>query len=685
MRYRAIATCTAAVLVAATAAPATAAAGRAQHRRPTVSNQRLPRYVPHQVIVSFDGQSKRAQVSTIRALGASTRMHLPLPGTRLLELSPGGRVQKAVAELKGQPGVEYAQPNYVGRVSAVPDDEFFDLQWGLENTGQTVLGTAGTADDDIDAPEAWNTTTGSSDVTVAIEDTGIDYMHPDLAPNIWANAGEIPGNGVDDDSNGYIDDERGWDFVDADNDPIDEHYHGTHVAGTVGAVGDNGIGVTGVARQVSLMPVRVADEDGHTNDALEVAGFAYAAEEGADVVNASLGRVGNSPVVNDVVASHPGTLFVAAAGNETDDTDPVAHSPCTVPGPNMICVAATDQNDQLASFSNYGATTVDLAAPGVNVLSTVPASESRQSLLTEDFEGGISTWTTGGSSLWAATSDGALDGATSLTDSPGSDYAPDTDSFARTPVLDLSDASDCHLAFDTSFDLDGDYVYVEATADGSDWTAVDTYTGQGGGQLIYFLPSSLDHASAFSVRFHLVADGATESDGIYLDDIDLTCISPDPPGYEYLYGTSMASPHVAGAAALLLSANSGLSVSELRAALLSSVDAKASLAGKVASGGRLNIAGALAAVGDDSTPPNTTISHGPKKRSAKRSAKFEFGASEPGSTFECRLDSGHWATCASPKTYKLKPGHHDVSIRAIDAAGNTDLTPAKYSFKILRH
>ena len=235
---------------------------------------------------------------------------------------------------------------------------------GSAHTGQIVNGVPGTADADIDGPEAWDTETGSSDVVVAVVDSGVTYDHPDLAPNMWSNPGEIPGNGIDDDGNGFIDDVRGWDFIGVDNDPFDLNLHGTHVAGTIGAKGDNNQGITGVDWDVSLMALRALDNYGSGSNAGITAAFNYAGDNGADVVNASLNGTGFSQAMLDSINAAPNTLFVAAAGNNATNNDTTTpRYPCNYVAPNNICVAATNSNDGLASFSNVGATSVDLAAP----------------------------------------------------------------------------------------------------------------------------------------------------------------------------------------------------------------------------------------------------------------------------------------------------------------------------------
>ena len=335
---------------------------------------------PDELLVRFDPSlpgSDRAEVR--QAAGTPVERGLPLPGLQLLRV-PDGDATAERAALERAYGVLYAEPNYARSTDATPNDTHFNLMWGMQNTGQTVSGSTGTPDADIDATEAWDTTTGSAATTVAIVDSGVDLGHPDLAPQGWRNPGESGAgketNGVDDDHNGYVDDFRGWDWVEQDGDPDDENGHGTHVAGTVAARGNNGQGVTGVSWQAQLMPLRALDADGDGTVADVVDAYAYAAAQGAQVVNASLGSTGFSFTEFDMLRNLPNTLFVVAAGNDgaSNDTDP--HYPCSYNLANIVCVAASTNRDVLASFSNYGATTVDLAAPGRSILSTWPGGYS---------------------------------------------------------------------------------------------------------------------------------------------------------------------------------------------------------------------------------------------------------------------------------------------------------------------
>jgi len=294
-----------------------------------------------------------------------------------IKLRPGMSVPDAINLLAKNPLVVYAEPNYLRYASGVPNDPDFGNLWGLDNTGQT----GGTPDADVDAPEAWNITTGSSQNVVAVIDTGIDLDHVDLAANIWTNPGEIAGNGIDDDANGYVDDVYGWDFYANDADPNDTTAcsHGTHVAGTIGAVGNNDAGVAGVNWQVKLMALRfLGGPFCSGTDADSIEAIQYASEKGARIANASWGGSAYSKSVEDAIRNS-GLLFIAAAGNGGldgvgDNNDAKPQYPSNYALENIVAVAATDHNDLRASFSNYGTATVDLAAPGVDILSTVPGS-----------------------------------------------------------------------------------------------------------------------------------------------------------------------------------------------------------------------------------------------------------------------------------------------------------------------
>ena len=297
-----------------------------------------------------------------------------LPGMRQFYLPDGMSVPDAMALFANNSSVAYTEPNYYVQLLGEPNDTRVDELWGLNNTGQT----GGTVDADIDAFEAWDITTGNGSTVIAVIDTGVDWTHPDLAANIWSNPGEIAGDGIDNDGNGFIDDVRGWDFANADNNPMDDHNHGTHVAGTIGAIGNNNEGVVGVNWNATIMPIKFIEASGSGSIAHAVQAIDYAVANGARISNNSWGFNGGfSQILSDAIenAQGAGHIFVGAAGNGDQfgnglDNDVTPFWPSNHVFDNVVAVAALDHNDDLAGFSNYGATTVDVGAPGVGILST---------------------------------------------------------------------------------------------------------------------------------------------------------------------------------------------------------------------------------------------------------------------------------------------------------------------------
>jgi subtilisin family serine protease len=342
-----------------------------------------PRIVPGEIIIKYRSSvTTSVQESYLQRFGINMIRRSTTLG--FLRGRTTQDVDKIIQACKADPNVEYAEPNYYvyavetipeGEPFAVkqgsplvPNDSRFNDQWNMNNSN----------DADIDGPEAWATQTGSSDVLVAIIDTGIDYDHEDLKDQMWRNPGESGGgkenNGIDDDANGYKDDYRGWNFVFDSNDPYDNNQHGTHCAGIVGAVGNNGKGIAGVNWRVKMMALKFLGQDGSgtTEDAAEA--IIYATKMGAKVLSNSWGGGENSRTLQDAIqyAHDNGVLFIAAAGNESSNTDRIANYPSNYGVPNVVSVASSDRNDALSSFSNYGRYTVDLAAPGSSILSAQP-------------------------------------------------------------------------------------------------------------------------------------------------------------------------------------------------------------------------------------------------------------------------------------------------------------------------
>ena len=496
-------------------------------------------YEPAELLVRFAGGLSRGEkAAVVGDRFATVERTLPSSGLTVVRLAPGDAVRDAAAALEREPGVVYAAPNFRRKLAArTPDDPRFGELWGLSK---------------VSAPQAWDATTGDPSVAVAVVDTGIAEGHPDLAPNIWRNSAEDV-DGVDDDGNGYVDDVRGWDFVDEDADPADESGHGTHVAGTIGARGNDGVGVTGVNWSVGLMALRAGSDYGLADEDI-IEAFAYACRNGAKVINGSFGGGPDSysePLL-DSIRRCPSALFVFAAGNESNDNDDSASYPCNFELANIVCVAASNSDDQLPDWSNYGATSVDLAAPGASILS----SSAARVLFSDSFDGPTLTgWATGGTGSWSQTTESSSSAPKSVTESPGGPHAESASSwFRRNVATDLRGYSACGLEFRMQSDLDWyDGVMIEVSGD-QVWDELDerwSWTGSTGGAFEWWREDigDFDGRRRVFVGFHFLSGTEYEPlDGVHLDDVSIRCYAgPGAPiGYESWDGTSMATPRRRG-------------------------------------------------------------------------------------------------------------------------------------------
>ena len=311
------------------------------------------------VLVRFDsGVSSTTEQAVFRAIGGQPVESFP-EGPTVVELGAGANVPAALQALRSNPSVQYAESDSSLQAAEVtPNDPLFPRLWGLSNPNGVA----------IDAPAAWSVTTGTPTTIVAVLDTGLDLSNPDFAGRIWVNPNG--GSGAD----GFVGDVNGWNFVDNSPNVLDNDGHGTHVTGTLAAAGNNGYGIAGVDWKATIMPVKVLDSTGSGTTDAAVAGIYFAVGHGARVINASWGGGNYSQAMADAIAfaGQHNVVFVTAAGNDGTNSDRVPSYPAGYRLPNEIAVAAVDQNGNLAGFSDYGATTVDLAAPGVNIMSTVP-------------------------------------------------------------------------------------------------------------------------------------------------------------------------------------------------------------------------------------------------------------------------------------------------------------------------
>ncbi len=283
------------------------------------------------------------------------------------QLEPSAILQ-LINELNALPQVDYAEPDFNVQSFYLPNDALLSQQWALINEGQT----GGVYDADIDATDAWDQYRNGSQTLLAVIDTGVKYDHEDLMENAWVNTGEIAGNGIDDDNNGYIDDVYGYDFANSDNDPMDDNDHGSHCSGIIAAKGDNGLGISGAAHSAKIMAVKFLTAGGSGSTSGAINSVIYAVDNGAKILNNSWGGGGYSQALFDAIsyANDNDVLFIAAAGNASSNNDDSPSYPASYDLPNVISVASTDDNDQLSYFSNYGLS-VDIAAPGSNILSTL--------------------------------------------------------------------------------------------------------------------------------------------------------------------------------------------------------------------------------------------------------------------------------------------------------------------------
>lgn len=308
-----------------------------------------PTYRPGQILAKIDPSRPRpAALESADQLGETDWYRV--------KLSAEQSVEAALDSFSAQDGVSQVVPNHQFRIESSYDSR----QWGLERVG---------------APQAWSRAQGEG-VVVAVLDTGVDAQHPDLKPNLWTNPLEIPGDGIDNDGNGYVDDVHGGNTLERTGNIADGGEHGTHVAGIVAARGDDDYGVTGVAPKATILPVRIFDNNGNTDVASVIEAFHYAESNGAKIINCSWGGAPYNQALFETMRETE-ALIVCSSGNRGSNNDREPHYPSGFDLPNVMAVAASTPEDQLSFISNYGATTVDIAAPGVQILSTVPGGKHK--------------------------------------------------------------------------------------------------------------------------------------------------------------------------------------------------------------------------------------------------------------------------------------------------------------------
>jgi subtilisin family serine protease len=531
-----------------------------------------------------------------------------------VKLPDGKSVENAIAENWGARDrrILVVEPNYRVRIARIPNDPRFPQLWGMHNTGQS----GGTEDADIDAPEAWDIATGvpeTSDVIVGIIDSGIDYLHPDLVANMWVNPGEIPDNGMDDDGNGYTDDVYGYDFFGNDSDPSDAAGHGTHCAGTIAGVGDNGLGVAGVNWRCKVMALRTHNASGYGSTSDNIEAIIYGVNNGAKILSNSWGGSGYSESLEFAIvyARDHGVLFVAAAGNYAWDTDSEPFYPASYEVSNVISVAATDDDDKLASFSNYGDESVDVGAPGVSILSTYP---TYRTVFFEDFQGaamptfnGTQMAREGVGNYWGTVVSPTYYDPNNIAArgdwNHSWPYSPGSYGSIVTSPIDTRELRALSLYFEFRLECDFDDELAVYVWDGIGWREVYSISGPYYYYEDYFYGARIDipdsyRNSGMKVRFRWLTDGVDNYYfGAEVDNIRIQCIDDNVENYAWSSGTSMAAPHVAGVAALVMANASvpAISLQELKTRLVWTGDPVPALDGRTVSGCRLNAYNALTA------------------------------------------------------------------------------------------
>ncbi len=547
-------------------------------------------HVQNEVLIKFkptvSAQTKSFSLQKVAAvnMGAVTDQ-----GLTRVKLAEGHSVEEAIKSFNDLDNIEYAQPNYIYKAFWVrPDDTNYGNLWGLSNTGQTVpdesysTNNPGTSGEDMDLENAWEQITDCSSVTVAVIDTGINYDQEDLAANMWDGGASYPNHG--------------YDYVDSDDNPMDLAGHGTHVAGTIGAVGNNSKGSTGVCWSVKLMAVRVLGTTGSGTTANIVSGVDFAVTNGADIINMSLGGSSYDSAFSTALddARDAGVVVVVAAGNDDNDNDgSTSVYPCNYTQDNIVCVAALDQSYSLASFSNYGSTSVDVGAPGTNIYSTWPGTHTET---TDDFSTGWSNtsgWTAGYKSP------------------PGKDMVYNPSTWYGGGVYADSTTDQYYKAFTIASSdavVVSQYVYIDMASgdkfslhydEDAGWGSVTqvvyaTNYSTGGSpiQLEYELGDCASQTNC-GILYQLLTDASGGDYGVGTYGFSLTTLELNTNSYDTIDGTSMASPNVAGLAAMIKAYNPNYSYEEVIESIKSGGDDLSALDGKTTTGKAVDAYGSL--------------------------------------------------------------------------------------------
>jgi len=560
-------------------------------------NPAADKYVSGEVLVKFKPViTPSVRRATVMAQGHSVLANLNQPGWVQLKVGAGQTVDQALAAYGNDPNVESVQPNYIYHSTAVPNDTQYGQLWAFKNTGQvistgTYIPNFGIPGADINIEKAWDHITDCSSVVVAVVDSGVNYNQEDLAGNMW-NGGSVYPN-------------HGYNYVNNNDDPMDLTGHGTHVAGIIGAAGNNAKGTSGVCWNASIMAVRVMDSTGHGTTANIIQGVKFAVTNGAKVINMSLGGgMAFDQAFSDAItnALTNDAVVVVAAGNDGSNNDNVSTPvyPCNFPQPNLVCVAALDQFYQLASFSNYGSTSVDVGAPGTNILSAWAGTEGS---ITDSLTSGwtVSTTTSGG---WAYKTLSVNGIPTPFLVDPGNyptgQYNDNTDDRGY-KSFNLAGVNVAMLQESFAINVrSGDYFRIGYSSGGGDPFAggivTDIFTGISIYPYLLTLKEDISGciSANCSIGFQLQSNSSLTDLGVAITGVRIDTLTLDTMTYKIDNGTSMASPEVAGLAAMLRAYNPLFSYADVVNSIKQGGRAVPALSGKTTTGKAIDVISSLA-------------------------------------------------------------------------------------------
>jgi subtilisin family serine protease len=564
----------------------------------------VAQYVPGEVLVKFKARATAQNRQAIVAFHQhSILADLIQSHWAHVKVGAGQTVEEALAAYRNDPGIEYVQPNYIYHIAAAPNDPQYGQLWAFKNTGQTITNALtqpplspvypthnpGTPGDDMDIEKAWDHITDCSAVVVAVVDSGVNYNQEDLASNMWNGGVTYP--------------LHGYNYVGNNTDPMDLNGHGTHVAGIIGAVGNNAKGTTGVCWKASIMAVCVMNAMGQGTTANIIQGINFAVSHGAKVINMSLGGGGAfDQLFSDSIttAQNADVVVVVAAGNDgaNNDSGTTPVYPCNFTQPNLICVAALDQSFQLATFSNYGSTSVHIGAPGTNILSAWAGTNATVAdPLTSGWFG--STTTTGGG--WFYSTIGSTQYLVDPSNYPNGLYYKSTDDRAY-KSFNVASLTTAVLNFRTAINVvSGDHFRIAYAS-----AAVDPFAGTGTivGDVTNIatypklIPRTFDISGCISanctVGFQLQSGTSPTDRGVAIAEFSIKTLDLNSTSYNTENGTSMATPEVAGLATMLRAYNPQYAYADVVSAIEKGGRPAASLVGKTTTGNAIDVTASLA-------------------------------------------------------------------------------------------